>query len=235
MTTFTNVMLLDERTEVYGNESLMIQKLGRLVLVADSTLGSGVSVHVMNTTDAPVDAYQAQRLRDECLMKLKTFKASFGMTDRCMSKEPDVTIQKAMDGSLTIKLKRPLIDLDTPGGEVYSAIEEEIADIAEEMRDNQDKNGFNSWCLRAVTFMELVKLRTPPVKVLLHLNAPQKDLTAFSSAGFDVIIDISKAGFMATSVPHFWDIYYDSSVAGVEYNPVLLRLPKRLLRPIKIK
>ena len=236
----TNVMLLDERVELYGNDTVLIQKLGRLLLVADSLLG-GVSVYAINTSDIPINAFQVQKLRDECLLGKKTFKMAFGIHDRNLSKEPDVTFQKAMDGSFTIKFKLDLIDLDKPGGGVYNALSKEMKTDLANVKDGDDGGGHDedtyssgsSWWVRANTFIELVKMRLPTVKVLLHINSNHA-LSKMTASGFDLVINISKAGCMVDHIPHFWEVYYDISVTGIEYNPIILRLPKEMLRPIKV-
>lgn len=230
MNTFANVMLLDEKTELYGNESILVQKLGRLILVADWAMG-GVSVYVMNTSDFPVDAYNAQRLRDECLLGRKKFEVAFNIhdSDNGLSKESGVSFHKAMDGSMTIAFKNPLIDLDVPDAQVFNALNREMTKSLEFRKNACDATP--DWLTRAITFVDMVKLNTPKAKAFLYfdtcnLMSPPK--------GFDLVVNIARAGFVVKSLPYFWDIYYDSSVTGIEYNPVFLKLPKRLLRPIRL-
>ena len=235
-------MLLDEMSKLYGNDTIFLQKLGRLVLVADAVLG-GVMVYVMTTPDTPVTAFQAQKLRDNCLLGHATFGSAFAMhkDTRDLLNEPDVTFQKGMDGTFNMHFKSGLINIDRDAGEVYNYLVEEMKNDMVNFLDTYDSDSndkditepHNKWWMRANTFMEAIKIRYPRIKVLLHRSSV--GISVESREGFDLIINIDKVGCMIDHIPQFWDIYYDSSLTGIEYHPFVLRLPKGVLKPVSVK
>lgn len=209
--TFYDLLLLTPEGEIYGNENVLLIKLGRLLLFYERT--KGVVCNVLNSSDISVGVYLAQKLKEECLAGIKTCAAAFGIPDtRPLSEEPDVAFQNNLDGSCNITLREDPISLKN-GKEFYNA-------LCKELGDNE---GFN-------TFKDLVEMRETKhsrVKVFIYANTPQKAVS-----GFDVVVNVCTAGSILDAVPYYWDIYYDSAAEGIEYNPVLLRLPKENVRPL---
>ena len=234
------VMLLDEVYEIFGNESMLLQKVGRLLLVADTLNGGGVTTYVLNTADYPMTHYQAKQLREECLTGRRTFKEAFCVHDRALLREPDVTFQKAMDGTFCIRFKQEPLRIDASGGEVFNALAKELRDDLRNVRDGdgptdrgycerEDEDADSPvWWERTNLFIDLIQVRAPRVKVLLHLKSPTAALKA-SENGFDVVVNIAKAACVIPGLPNFWEVYYDSSI---EFHPVILKLPKESLKPI---
>ena len=218
---FCNMMLLYERGEIYGNENLLLQKLGRLLLV--NRKNDGVTCYVLNSTDIPISSYHVYKLKEECLTKHKTFTNAFGIgvTDRLLSGEPEVSFQKSIDGSFGIRLESDPIELDKRGGEFYNALEAELL------------GGAGTGMEHFRTFVEIVEIQNsnPAVKVLIH-NNPN---AAMKMTGkYDLILNVDRAGCLVNCIPYFWEVYYDTNMAGAAYNPILLRLCKDNLKPVDI-
>lgn len=212
-TVFHNMFLLYDRGHIYGNKSVLLKKLGRLLLVYSPTSG-GLSCYVLNATDIPISVYHAQRLKDECLTKTKTFKEAFGILihDRPLTEETDVTFQMGLDGSFSIRFKKDPIKIER-GGEFYNM-------LAREMKEGADRD--------TCVFFDLVEYKhvKPKVRVLIHSGTPP------AAQGFDAVINLETAGCLVGCIPYYWEICYDRNIPGIEYNPVLLRLNRETLRPL---
>lgn len=210
---FDDLLLLTPVGEIYGNENVLLIKLGRLLIVYERT--KGVACYVLNSSDIFVGEYVAQKLKEECLSGSKTCAAAFGIPDtRLLSEEPDVAFQNNPDGSCNITFREDPIPLKK-GKEFYNVLSKELGDFQE---------GFS-------IFKDLIEMcETNPgrVKVFIYAGTmpPQK------AAGFDVVVNVNTAGSILDAVPYYWDVYYDSSSEGIEYNPVLLRLAKENVRPL---
>ena len=213
---FNDLLLLTPAGEIYGNENVLLVKLGRILLVFERT--KGIVCYVLNSSDISIGVYLAQKLKDECLAGTKTCAAAFGIPDkRPLSEEPDVVFQTNLDGSCTITLREDPISLKN-GNEFFNVLHKEL-------RDNE---GFT-------TFKDLVEMReTNPIRVKVFIYTgtapPQKVMETF-----DVIVNVCTAGSILDAIPNSWDIFYDASSKGIEYNPVLLRLPKENVRPLQIQ
>lgn len=119
-----------------------------------------------------------------------------------------------------IRFDTNLIPFDKRGGEFYNALAYELKD---------DESGLFEF----KTFIELVEIQNsrPTVKVLIH-NNPTAALKM--SGSYDVILNVERAGCLVDCIPYFWEVFYDMSTTGIEYNPVLLRLCKDNLRPVNL-
>lgn len=233
--TFNDVMLLDEFCEIYGNCTVFVQKVGRLILAANYAAGSfGVSCYALNTTDIPITSYNAAKLREECLTGRKTFKSAFGIHDRDLSREPDVSFKKAMDGSFGIRFKHDLMELSSPGNaEFYNAYVREVkTGVATLGDEGPDDCAGAPWWLRAMTFVDLVESSKiyPRVKVLLTTSGAGAH-PPIGGDGFDVVINLDAAGSLVNGLPHTWAVYYDAAVVGIGFSPILGRMNKANLMP----
>lgn len=208
MLAFEDLLSLTPLGDIYGNENVLLCKIGRLLVVCEET--KGVVCYVINSSDIPVSPYLAQKLKDECLGGVKTCINAFGIPDsRLLTGEPDISFQMGMDGTCGIRFKGDPICL---GGEFYTVLTREMGD---------EDEGF---CI----FRDLVELRKAHperVKVFIHggKSSPK--------GAFDMTVNICTAGCILDDIPYYWDIYYDAT-EGIEYNPVMLRLPKDTLRPL---
>ena len=216
---FSGIFLLYPRGGVYGNETRLVRKLGRLLVTWDTV--SGVSCYVLNTTDTPISAYNAQKLTELCLSGTKSYKEAFGIQDTCLHEEPNVEFRKGLDGSFVISLKQePLLIRNS--GEFYKGLAKEIR---------------STWMCSVeedfITFFDMVSLKSDKssaadgkVRVLIHSG---------ESAEFDVIINIKTAGSMIGGIMNNWDVFYDMSSPTVGCNPLLLQLPPESVKPLRGK
>lgn len=213
MLIFKNVVLLSTRGDLYGNENLLLCKVGRLLVVHDR---GQIKCYLLNAKHAPVVHYTAQKLMEECLAGTRKCADAFRIPDQLrLSEEPDVCFREGEVGSGDITFNLDPIELKAGREDLYNLL----------VRENEKKgeSGENHF----VIFKDMVEMRhsASRVKVFVH-NGTRSD--------YDVTINICKAEGMLGSVPYFWDVYYDaSSGGGIEYNPALLKLHN--VRPLHAK
>jgi hypothetical protein len=211
MLTFTDVLLLTSRGEIYGNENVLLCKVGRLLVVSDK---GALRCYVINSTNIPVLPYVAQKLKEECLSGAKRCTEAFGVPDKThLSDESDVSFRVGMDGTCDVIFKIDPIELKT-GGEAFYNL------LAKELRDSSEEH-FN-------IFRDMVEIRNANpkrVKVYIHngCHPPNGQI-------YDVVVNINTASGVLDAIPYFWDVYYNVNEEGIKYNPVLLKLPN--LRPL---
>lgn len=209
MLSFDDVFFLTPVGGIYGNNNVVLCKLGRLLIVFEHI--KGITCYVLNSSDIPINPYVAQKLKEECLGGIKMCKIAFGIPDSSLlTDEGDIEFQYNVDGSCSIRFKREPVKLQN-GVEFYNALVKEV----------RDDMGF-------CTFRDLVKIKnTSPnrTKVFIHNGNGVMNLEQF-----DVVVNITSAGCLLDSIPYYWDVYYDASLECIEFNPVLSRLPN--LRPL---
>ena len=208
---FYNLYLLyADEIEIYGNESLLLCKLGRLLLACSR--GSGIKFYVLNSRAIPISTYHAKKLKDECLTRRKSFEQAFGIFthSRPLHVEPDVHFQEDLDGSFSVHLNDPPIKM------------EDSVDLYNMLRDETQGS-------RVSIFFDLVKYRDKTdhcVSVYLHDNEKLPPAN-----NYDVVINVTTAGSMLWNIPYYWSVYYTAGTS-LEYEPALIRLRKEQLRPL---
>ena len=204
---FDDVLLLF--SDIFGNQNVLICKIGRLLLVHRKN--RAVSCYVLNSSD--VFAYLIQRDKDECLQGSKTCAAAFGIPDqRSLLQQPDVIFQNNLDGSCNIMFQKEPIAVKNEK-EFYNT-------LCGELKDTERLN----------VFKDLVEMReSSPCRVKVFIYA--RTTTKLPTAEFDVTINISTASSLLNGIPNYWDIYYDPS-ESLEFNPIFMKLPKENVRPI---
>ena len=209
MLAFEDLLSLTPLGDIYGNENVLLCKIGRLLVVCEET--KGVICYVINASDIPVTPYMVRKIQEDCRAGVKTCREAFGIPDsRSLAGEPDVSFQVGIDGTCGIRFKEVPIRL---GVEFYNMLTREL------------KNEDDVFTI----FRDLVELRqTHPdrVKVFIHNGN-----TTTSRGEFDMVVNVRTAGCVLNAIPYHWDVYYDSS-DEFEFHPVLLRLPKEILRPL---
>jgi len=208
-----DLFLLYEQDEIYGNSHILVQKQGRLLIV--HTEDTGVSCYVINTaTDPPLTPYEVDNLKNGCLMNEQPICDAFGIPGTRLVDDPSVIFHPARNGSFQIRFKQDPIKL-TNGGPFYNL-------LVKQLKEYNDT---------AVMFSDLLEARKkqPNVKVFIHDSSVKKikDISMY-----DVVINIDKAGCLIQDVPHYWEIYYNSDLKGIEFNPLLSKCNKHNLRQI---
>lgn len=215
MRTFVDVLLLTLRGDIYGNENVLLYKVGQLLLVYEK---GEIRCYVINSSQLPVLPYTVQRLKDECIAGTKKCDDAFGEDNKLtIYNTPDVTFRIGTDGTCTITFELEPIELKN-GVQFYNLL----------VKQFQGKDeGLN-------VFQHMVEIRKSNdhsrVKVFLHNGKSH-----VPTSSYDVVVNVSTAGSILNSIPYFWDVYYDgsSSGEGIEYSPVLLRLSRYNLRPLQ--
>lgn len=206
---FTDVFLLSSRGEIYGNENVLLCKVGRLLVVYDK---GQIKCYLLNCTHMPVSPYVAQRLKDECLAGTKKCSDAFKVPDKLrLSEEPDVCFGVGLNGTCDITFSIDPVELKNAGEAFYNLL----------IKENEEEH-FD-------IFRDMVEIRhsISRVKVFIHNGKPPVQ------GNYDVVINISTAQAVLDAVPYFWDVYYDATSEGIEYNPVLLKLSN--VRPLFTK
>lgn len=204
---------------VYGNETKLLCKIGRLLVVHDAH--EEITCHVILSPELKIDVYHVQLFIDDCLAGKKNCTETFGVTTdtQSLEDEPGVLFQTSVVGSLNIQFTEPLIDIKE-SVEFYRILRQESDIVA--------KHG---------VFFNLVDFRRTSttvrngVRVFLHegtLESQEK----LKHATYDLIMNVKTTSSMLTRIAPYWWVFYDATHSNIGSNPLLNRLCLPRLRPL---
>ena len=194
--------------DIYGNENVLLCKLGRLLIVYDKGI---IKCYAINSSDIPVAPYVVQKLTDECLAGSQKCSDAFGIHNKsALSSEPDVTFSVRVDGACDITFNIDPIEIKEGLG-FYNLLVGQLS---------KEEDHFT-------IFKDMVEIKSKNdsrVKVFVYKDKPPPP----AGHRFNVIIHIDTAGCLLDSIPYFWDVFYDTS--DIKYDPTLFKLSN--LRPL---